>query len=655
MPSRMSLFNKDMILQIGRSVGWISIVYFLVLLFILPIRMMMMYADRELNVWTPEKDLFQYEFGIQFVLLVAAPVLLSVFLYRFLHVKQWSDLMHSLPVKRSHIYNFYTVAGLVFLAIPILLNALIILLLHTVYGWNLYITVEDIAIWAGLTLVFNFVLYLAGVFVAMVTGISVVQGVLTYILLVFPAGISILIIYNLGLLLYGFPSSYYSIRKTEYLSPLTHFIVLENPNGHIGWKPVLIYLAISAVLYVLGLFIYQKRKSEAASDSIAFDSLKVVFKFGVTVCTMMLGGMYFGNYQHTFGWMAFGYAFGAIIGYFVAEMVLQKTWRVFSNIRGFLIYAGVIAVMILGLQALGSYEKHIPAKNKIKSVLVSNSVYRYQDESDTLYNPVPLKGEEAIDMARKLHSVIIEREKSNRQHPRYTMAFYFTYNLVDGGKVVREYNINPKEYETWLRPLELSHEYKRSINPIFKLKESLVRQIVIEDGVGLNKKVIISDKVEARKALSILKKEVENESYEEWKKPVGARSYIEIQSYRGEVQLDFKKSYSEFAAWLKEKGLLEEASISAKDVDYIAVLKNSSDFMNQYSGDFFNEPMKQVFNKLTIKDKEDIQQALDQSRRGWDENEGYVAVVVYKRTGVKETRFFDENNVPEFIKSHFEE
>ncbi|WP_409276066.1 multidrug ABC transporter permease [Neobacillus sp. SCS-31] len=654
MPSRMSLFNKDMVLQVVRSVGWISIVYFLVLLFILPIRMLMMYADRELNVWTPQETLFLYDFGIQFVLMVAAPVLLSVFLYRFLHVRQWSDLMHSLPIKRAQIYHFYTAAGLVFLALPILLIAAIILSLHTVYGWNFYMTIEDIAIWTGLTLLFNFVFYLAGVFVAMVTGISAVQAVLTYIFLLFPAGVSLLIIYNLGQLLYGFPSSYYRIRNLEFLSPLTHLTVLENSNRQIGWNHVLIYLAISVVLYVLGLFIYQKRKSEAASDAIAFDSLKVVFKFGVTVCTMMLGGMYFGNYQHSFGWMAFGYAFGAIIGYFVAEMVLQKTWRVFGNLRGFAVYAGVIVLLVLGLQAFGPYEKHIPAQNEIKSVMVTNFVIRHQDETDKLYRPVPLKGEESIEMARKFHAAIIGREKTNRKDPRITQQFFFTYELQGGGKVVREYNINPEEYDSWLRPLQLTNEYKHSINPIFKIKESALRQIVITDRIGLNKRVLISDSREVKEAFSLLKREVENESYEEWRKPVGSKSYIEILSYQGVVQLEFKKSYNEFAAWLDEKGLLEEATISAKDVDYIAVVQNSREMMNQMATDLFDDPLKPVLNKLIIKEKNDIQLALDQATNGWSESDGYVAVVVYKQPGVKEMRSFDDKNVPEFIKKHFD-
>ncbi|WP_316568756.1 DUF6449 domain-containing protein [Neobacillus sp. YIM B06451] len=654
MPLRMSLFNRDMILQVVRSVGWISIVYFLVLLFILPIRMMMMYADRELHVWAPRETLFQYEFGIQFVLMIAAPVLFSVFLYRFLHVRQWSDLMHSLPIKRAHIYNFYTIAGLVFLALPILLIALIILGLHTVYGWNLYMSVGDIASWVGLTLVFNFIFYLAGVFVAMVTGISAVQAVLTYIFLLFPAGISLLVIYNLGMLLYGFPSSYYRIHNIEYLSPLTHFTVMETSNGHIGGKHVLIYLTISAVLYVLGLFIYQKRKSEAASDAIAFDSLKVVFKFGVTVCTMMLGGMYFGNDQHTLGWMIFGYAFGAIIGYFVAEMVLQKTWRVFGNLRGFAVYAGVIVLLVLGLQAFGPYEKHIPAKNEIKSVMVSNFVIRPQDESHRLYRPVPLKGEEAIEMARSLHSAILERETTNRKDPRITQQFFFKYELKDGGTVVREYNITPEEYETWLRPLQLTKEYKHSTHPIFKLKESSLRKIRINDGVGLNKRVVISDSLEGKEALAILKREVENESYEEWKNPVGTRAVIEIESYQGVVQLEFKKSYTEFAAWLNENGLFEEAIVSAKDVDYIAVIKNSTDLINRYGiEELLSGPMKEDPSTLIIKDKKDIQNALDQSTNGWRERDSYVAVVVYKPYGMKEMRTLDEKNVPDFIKNHF--
>ena len=111
-----------MILQVGRSVGWISVIYFLGLLFAVPIRIIMTYTDQNFRDLTAVESLFRFDFGLQLILYVSVPVLLAVFLYRFLHVKQAADLMHSMPIKREKIYHFYTLTGLVYLIIPVVLK-----------------------------------------------------------------------------------------------------------------------------------------------------------------------------------------------------------------------------------------------------------------------------------------------------------------------------------------------------------------------------------------------------------------------------------------------------------------------------------------------------------------------------------------------------
>ena len=59
---------------------------------------------------------------------------------------------------------------------------------------------------------------------------------------------------------------------------------------------------------------------------------------------MLFGGAYFSAVQsNSVAWMIFGYVIGAVIGYYLAEIVLQKTWRVFGHFKGILIY-GVIAI-----------------------------------------------------------------------------------------------------------------------------------------------------------------------------------------------------------------------------------------------------------------------------------------------------------------------
>ena len=126
-------------------------------------------------------SLFQYDLEIQIgLLIVAIPVLMSVFLFRFLQVKQSVEFMHSLPIRREKVYHQYTLSGVIALVLPVLLIALILMVMHAALDLSSYFQLKNIFAWAGTTIIINLLLFMAGVFVAMITGISVVQGVLTY-------------------------------------------------------------------------------------------------------------------------------------------------------------------------------------------------------------------------------------------------------------------------------------------------------------------------------------------------------------------------------------------------------------------------------------------------------------------------------------------
>src|SRR3954468_23510878 len=167
MPSRTSWFNKELLLQIGRSTGWISIVYFLGLLFILPIQLLMIYSDETKSYYPQPNNLFPINFTFQIGLIVIVPVILAVFLFRFLQVKQAADLMHSIPLKRERIFHQYALTGMVLLILPVVIIAIIILLMHNTLDFSNMFSVKDIFYWAGTTLVITLLLYTATMFIAM--------------------------------------------------------------------------------------------------------------------------------------------------------------------------------------------------------------------------------------------------------------------------------------------------------------------------------------------------------------------------------------------------------------------------------------------------------------------------------------------------------
>ena len=406
MPSKTSWLNNQIILQTIRSAGWIPIIYFLGLLFALPLDIFSRYEnDLRANFQPlPVESLFQYTLQIQVGLLIIIPVIMAIFLFRFLHVKSAAEMMHSLPLKREKIFYHYTLSGIVSLIIPVVLTTLIVLLMYQVVDLHAYFGMREIFIWAGTTILLNLVLFTAGVFVAMMTGSSVIQALLTYVLLIFPAGFVVLFVSNLHFLWFGYPMDYYLNSNIEKMSPLT-FIALLDERVMDG-KILAVYVVASIILYGCSLFFYKKRRIESASDAIAFPKLRSVFIYGTTFCFTMLGGVYFAAIieSNRIGWLVFGYIIGAVIGYYVAEMVLQKTWRVFRKFKGLLIYGASMAVLLLGVQVLDLYENYVPEEDEIQQVFITDSSYAFANHPANYgfeFTPEPLQEQGNIQAVRE--------------------------------------------------------------------------------------------------------------------------------------------------------------------------------------------------------------------------------------------------------------
>ncbi|HJV32321.1 MAG TPA: DUF6449 domain-containing protein [Bacillales bacterium] len=648
MPSKMSLSNKELMLQIGRTTGWVSLVYFLGLLFAVPIRILMNYSDEYNRINLKVEYLFQYDFEIQLVLLIAIPVLMSVFLFRFLHVKQATDLMHSLPLKRERIFHHYALCGLGLLILPVVIITIIVLSIHAVLDLSPYFDTKDIFYWAGVTVLIDLLMYTAGIFIAMMTGISAVQAVLSYVFLLFPAGMTLLVLYNVRIFLYGFPTDYYLSSKLENMSPISRAASLGSNGFH--WMTTIIYAGLTILLYALSLFFYKKRKLETASEPIAFSKLRVIFKYGATFCTMLVGGMYFSEVPYSsIGWSIFGYAVGTIIGYFIAEMVLQKTWRVFTRLKGLGIYSVVIIIIVTVTHSLGIYEKGIPNQEKIKSVLLTDNPYtdRIQNEMIGEYNiPTPMKEEANIHAVRKLHQQIIADKKLNqKQTIDQTETAFLVYELKNGRKVIREYRVNRKLYEDFFKPIYESAEYRQNTLPIFKVKEKDIQTISIHSNGPNGESTFITDPQDIKQVVDLLKKDMLADTYEDsmYFQDRGSMIEINMGDHMG-VNLSLSPTYKNITKWLDQRDLLEKARMSEKDVNYILVTKNHFNFRT----DPEIPNIKEDPEALKITDKKQIKESLHlASARNGD----YMAVI-YEQN-YEETIFFDEKHVPDFIKEHF--
>ena len=208
MQSKTSLVNKELLVYIFRSSGWISLLYLLGLLFSLPLEVLMAVLDERGRFYEAENNLLSIHADIQYALLLVIPVLLAVFLFRFLQVKPLSDFIHSLPLSRKKIYVHHVVAGIFYLLLPILITAFTLLILYWSMDVSQIYTLTDIGVWLGTIIVLALLIFSASVFIGMITGLSALQAVLTYIFLLLPVGLLVLFAENIKFLLFGFSLAY---------------------------------------------------------------------------------------------------------------------------------------------------------------------------------------------------------------------------------------------------------------------------------------------------------------------------------------------------------------------------------------------------------------------------------------------------------------
>lgn len=676
MQSKVSWFKRGIVTQDLRNVGWIGIIYLIALLFVLPLQIIMLHQNDQLpySYYGEAQKLFSVFPEAQILLMFTVPVILSAILFRYLHVKVPADFIHSLPVKRTALYHHHGLIGIFLLLIPVVVTAIVTAIIHAALGVADYFSVADIVKWACLTMLMNVFVFVFATLIGMVTGISAVQVVLTYIFLIFPAGIMILFYTNVRYLIYGFAYDYYFDKNLAYLTPIARMAEI----GH--WKiltsEVLIYLALMIVFYLLGMLVYKKRQIEGATQAIAFRNLKPIFKYGVTFCTMLLGGSYFGETQQdAFGWVLFGYLFGSILGYVIAEMVLQKTWRVFRSMKGYVVYGAVIVVIgfLLNLDMIG-YEKKLPIAADVERAYFSDSVHWFNEDQieemeltanfeeinvfSSHYRVKALNDADRyffdenqnIESIIKLHQQLIKDKDVNPNKQRYYKRLVIAYELKNGSSLVRQYLVSEDAYHDLLKPIYESEESRVSNNDLLLLKEEIgIDKVTISSRL---KSAEFIDPGQIAEMVAALKTDMLQEPYEEMFNSRQTWGEIELLLKNNQrLHLSWKRSYGQFGEWLQKNNQLERVRTMPDDILFAAIIKNNSPHEapikshEELLGLFKNNEAMQV-----IEEPIQLEQCLYETT--WNLESDYLVAIYYKAGGDPEIHGLLAP--PPFVEEHFE-
>ena len=174
MTSRTSLFNMGIFKNTVKRFKWGSILYFIILFFSVPFLFLAEDFDRLLQRYSVDLQvspvLLRSDYIVIPVLLaIAVPTVVAVLIFNNVHSSRQGVFVHGLPATRGANYVSSVLAGLTLMALPVILNAGILMIMSfTSYGK--IISSWSVVYWVALNLSILFIMFSASVFTAFLTG-----------------------------------------------------------------------------------------------------------------------------------------------------------------------------------------------------------------------------------------------------------------------------------------------------------------------------------------------------------------------------------------------------------------------------------------------------------------------------------------------------
>ncbi|MEK5394978.1 hypothetical protein [Paenibacillus sp. FSL K6-2859] len=643
-------FNSSIIRQNFRQHGWIGIIYALGLLFALPLQLFMSNNPNE----KPQEieHLFRIAGSVQALFIITIPVAAGLFLFRYLQAKSPSDLFHSLPLRRGHLFTAHLTSGLILLLLPVWLTAGVVAVVKPWSG-NFYIFQgADIWQWCITVSILTLFLFCFSVFVGICTGQSILQGIIVYILLILPAVLISLGNSHLAMYLYGYANA--NVRfldsKSQMWSPFVHIMYYFTGKPYTNTE-LWIYGVLSLLFIGLSYLLYRKRNTEKAGQAIAFGYFNPLFKAGVMLCAMLISGTYFAQMkQQQIGWVIGGYAIGAIIGYIAAEMIIRKTWQIMTRkvLAEFSVYAVMLGLLLyIPVSSVTGYEARVPSGERISGVYMGSN-YRWYTPIDD-YSTTPYMGQDPfshdkdyIEAVRKFHQAVVAVRPEHTSQQYVYEYFTLAYQLENGHKLVREYWIPNKGFESEIKAVKDTEAFKYENYNLTLLDKDLDYMWI----TNRNKKVAISDPGEISELKEIIKHEILNMSYEVQVDKDGRPDVANIQtqikvkevSDRPSVNYGYyypwKSSFHELDKWMVEKGYTDKVRTTAEDIQSAEIIKD--DYMDKQTPKNPTSPEQRLIlareknRTIVTKDKALLTDIVDNQFNYGVENGNYIVKLMYK-------------------------
>ncbi len=422
--------------------------------------------------WAIQSPVTRMASGFGLAMAVVYGVLVAMAVWSYLYNHRAVNLIHALPVRREGLFLTNFLSGVTFFVLPHLIVFLVTLPAELIAG---AVDVQALAVCFGCQTLLCLFFFCFATLCAFLTGHLLALPAFYAIFNGLVAGVAVLLDWMMTNFLFGFNGWLSNAEAIFYLTPVAALLrdfgytwpVRTTIDGRTimeagGNRPILqgvsllwIYAAVGLVLAALALLLYRRRQLETAGDVVAVRWLRPVFKYSVAFCAALAGGCAVFALLNLEGSVAFlcCLLFWGVVGYFAAEMLLRKSFRVFARswkgcvatLAVLLVFSGCMQFDLLGI------EDRVPDAADVVAVDVRGldsapydtaSYLNLHDQTD----PDLIAKTVALHQAIVDHKEELERGDSSSNYSldesSQTVAYYFrvTYTLADGSHMDRSYS-----------------------------------------------------------------------------------------------------------------------------------------------------------------------------------------------------------------------
>lgn len=602
------------------------------------------------------------------------PIMAAVVIFKYLQGVSSVSVMHSMPFTRAKLYNSGFISGLILIAAPILANGLILLAISkpvfNQYGTETGLMTESVNLfaragilnWIWVSLLIAFVIYAVSVFAGIVTGNSLMHfATAIWFNFLIPALYGVFIAY-FSHYLYGFDTSG---NWTEYGMRISPFLNVLQNEGVFGIGSTIYYIASFIILYGVTSFLYQKRKLEHATDTLAFSFMEPIICYLIAFLGMTLLGFYFEVLGQSELYMYAGLAAGTVIFFIIGQMIVKKTPRIYNlkSLKSVGIYTLIAVVFIVGLNLdITGFEKRVPGADKVDNFTMSEDFTMGSKLNMYYMNGYPeyngyrnengfrLKDPANISAVRELHNSLIDNKaRLESLENIYTSSVFLGYNPDGTFPLTRRYQMDYEFYKNspQFKQIYESKEFKEFFSPGNLNYVGLV-DIYINSDMPNREGIEIKKKTDMQEFMECLDRDFKAQTFEDMVSLKHAYATANINfTFRdansntpnrllnNSVSFKITSNYKNTLQWLEAHGYGDRFVQNAGEIEYIELYhyvqtENTSGRPVEFAVDDKMIPANQL-KSLKVSDPEKIQKLLDTyESQNINYNDYYYGIIAYK-------------------------